>query len=288
MQRRDFVQTLGAVIAAPIMACAMPRAAASAGGTASRRLKRIGVQLYSLRDPAKANLDRTLADIAEAGYKDVEMLMSMGNFGASPAQARAMLDKHGLRAPSTHMGTRELAALDRAMDEAAILGHEYLFLADTPGPLRKSLDGFRSWADQLNHAGEAARKRDLWIGFHDEAEDFVTIDGQVGYDVLMQRTDPSVVRAQLDIGNAVIGGADPVAYMKKYGDRYWSFHIKDAPAMRAAHDAELGKGIVDVRGVLSLVKNVDDKLVYVEQESYPGAPIDSVRRDYAYLSKLEF
>jgi sugar phosphate isomerase/epimerase len=283
MRRREFVQALGAVIAAPVAACAMPRAAA-----APRRLKRIGVQLYSLRDAAKADLDRTLGDIAAAGYKDVEMLMSMGNFGASPAQVRAMLDKHGLRAPSTHMGTRELAAMDKAMDEAAIIGHEYLFLADTPGTLRKSLDGFRSWADQLNRAGEAARKRNIWVGLHDEPDDFVTIDGQVGYDVLMQRTDPALVRAQLDIGNAAMGGRNPVEYMKKYGDRYWSFHVKDAPSMPSKTDAELGKGIVDLRGVLSLVKDIDAKHVYVEQETYPGAPIDSVRRDYQYLAALEF
>jgi len=284
MRRREFVQALSAVLAAPVAACAMPRAS----GAAPRRLGRIGVQLYSLRDAAKADLDRTLGDIAAIGYKDVEMLMAMGNFGASPAQVRAMLDKHGLRAPSTHIGTRELAALDKAMDDAATIGHQYLILADTPGPLRKSLDGFRSWADQLNKAGEQARKRDLWIAFHDEADDFVKLDGQVGYDVLMQRTDPSVVRAQLDIGNAAVGGADPVAYMKKYGDRYWSFHIKDAPSIGAAHDTDLGKGIVDVKSILAMVKDIDRKLVYVEQETYPGTPIDSVRHDYQYLSALQF
>ena len=283
MRRREFVQALGAVLAAPVAARAMPRMV-----VAPRKLERIGIQLYSLRGPAQGNLDQTLADIAAIGYKDVEMLMSMSNFGATPKQVRAMLDKHGLSAPSTHMGTPSLKNMNQAMDEAAIIGHKYLFLADTPGELRKSLDGFRSWADQLNRAGEEARKRDMWVGFHDEADDFVTRDGKVGYDVLMQRTDPSLVRAQLDIGNAVIGGADPVEQMKKYGDRYWSFHIKDAPALRAAHDAELGKGIVDVRGVLSRVTNIDDKLVYVEQESYPGAPIDSVRRDYQYLAALEF
>ncbi|MEO8561761.1 MAG: TIM barrel protein [bacterium] len=282
MRRREFVQALGAVFAAPVAACAMPR-----GASSSRRLQRIGIQLYSLRDAGKENLDRTLGDIAAIGYKDVEMLMSMGNFGASPAQARAMLDKHGLRAPSTHIGTRELDNLDKAMDEAAILGHTYLFVADTPGPLRKSLDGFRSWADRLNRAGEAARKRGIWVGFHDEADDFVTLDGQVGYDVLMQRTDPLLVRAQLDIGNAAIGGRNPMEYMKRYGDRYWSFHVKDAPSMPADHDVELGKGIVDVRGVLKLVKDIDDKYVYVEQESYPGTPLESARRDYQYLAAME-
>jgi len=287
MHRRTFVSTLGAaLVGAPLAACSMSRA--SAATSSHRRLKRVGVQLYSLRDAAKVDLDRTLADIAAAGYTDVEMLMSNGNFGHSPAQVRAMLDKHGLRAPSTHMGTESLANMDRTVEEAKIIGHEYVFLANLPDDARKSLAGFREWADKLNRAGEVARKHDLWVGVHDEAEDFVTIDGQVGYDVMLEHTDPSLVRAQLDIGNAAVGGKDPIPYLEKYGDRYWSFHIKDVPALKAEHDVELGKGIIDLRGVLSRIKDIDHKLVYVEQESYPGAPIDSVRRDYAYISKLEF
>jgi sugar phosphate isomerase/epimerase len=58
--------------------------------------------------------------------------------------------------------------------------------------------------------------------------------------------------------------------------------------MNAEHDTELGKGIIDFRALLARITDIDDKLVYVEQESYPGAPIDSVRRDYEYLSTLRF
>jgi len=284
MHRRTFLHTLGATLLAPSVACAMPRA----GVSTSRKLSRVGLQLWSLREAAKADLDRTLGDIAAIGYKDVEMLMSLGNFGASPAQVRAMLDKHGLRAPSTHMGTRDLEQLDRALDEAAVIGHQYIFLANLPDEGRKSLDTFRAWADRLNRAGEIARKRGVWIGIHDELQDFVSFDGRVGYDVMMERLDPTLVRAQFDVANAVMGGKDPIPYLEKYGDRYWSFHIKDAQKLGVEKDLELGTGIVDLRGVLAHIKDIDSKLVYVEQETYPGAPIDSVRRDYEYISRLAF
>lgn len=286
MHRRAFVHTLGAALLAPAAACAMQRS----GATSGRRLKRVGLQLYSLRDAARANLDRTLADIAAAGYDDVELLMSNGNFGSTPAQVRAMLDRHGLKAPSTHMSASSIAAanMDRTLDEAATLGHRYLFLAGLPGEAKRSIDGFRSWGDRLNEAGAIARRRGVWVGFHNHSDDFAVFGGQVGYDVMIERTDPSVVRMQLDTGNLAMGGHDPVAYMERYGDRYWSFHIKDVPAMRATRDAELGKGVLDLKGVLSRIKNVDEKLVYVEQESYPGTPLESVQRDFTYLSTLEF
>jgi sugar phosphate isomerase/epimerase len=293
MQRRAFLHTLGAALVTPSLACAMSQAGAASGATAApasgaRRLSRIGIQLYTLRDAARADLDRTLGDIAAAGYTDVEMLLSLRNFNHSPADVKKMLDAHGLRAPSTHIGTATLANVDGAVDEARTLGHKYLILADLPASARQSLASFAAYADTLNRAGEAARKHDLWIAWHDEADDFKTFNGQMGYDALVARLDPSLVRLQLDTGNAAVGGRDPLDLMKRYGDRYYSFHIKDAPGIPSPHDVELGKGIVDLRGILSRVKSFDDRYFYVEQETYPDTPLDSVKRDYAYISKLSF
>jgi sugar phosphate isomerase/epimerase len=290
MQRRTFLHTLGAAFVTPAVACAMSQSGATGATTATggRRLKRIGIQLYTLRDAARADLDRTLADIAATGFTDVEMLMSMRNFGHSPKEVRAMLDKHGLRAPSTHIGTATLTNVDAAVDEARTLGHTYLILANLPDEARKSLDTFREWADRLNRAGEAARKHDLWIAWHDEPQDFPSFGGVQGYDALVEKLDPNLVRLQLDIGNAAMGGRDPMDLMNRYGDRYWSFHVKDAPKMPSERDAELGKGIIDLRAIFAKVKDVDSKHFFVEQETYADTPLASVKRDYAYISALTF
>jgi len=107
MHRRRFVQRLGAALLAPSTLRALaPRAAPA------RRLKRIGLQIYSLRDAARENLERTLAGIAAAGYTDVELLDFWKNFDTPPKAMRALLDRHGLRAPSTHIAA---AALDELL-----------------------------------------------------------------------------------------------------------------------------------------------------------------------------
>lgn len=284
MDRRTFLSTLGLAAAAPALACA-PRPLASA--TPSRRLRRVGIQLYTLRDDARRDLERTLSDIAEAGYKDVELLSSMNNFGMAPARLRAILDRDGLRAPSTHVGGPAFDNLDREIEAAHILGHEYVILASLPTD-KPTLDDYRRWADRLNEAGRKAQPAGVRIGFHDEAIDFRPIDGSVPYDVLVERTDPALVRLQLDTGNLAQAGADPLAYLKRYNSRIWLFHIKDVPSIPADHDTELGKGVIDFRQLLANIDHIDDKILYVEQESYPGAPLDSARRDYQYLSKLEF
>src|SRR5688500_20278309 len=121
------MQRLALLAALSLAACA-PRATLAA----ARRLRRVGIQLYSLRDDARRDLERTLADIAAIGYKDVELLGSMNNFGMPPARLREVLDRNGLRAPSTHVGGNALSDLDRQLAEAQTLGHQYAVVARLP------------------------------------------------------------------------------------------------------------------------------------------------------------
>jgi sugar phosphate isomerase/epimerase len=288
LTRRNFLATLG--LTAASLACAQAVGSAPSVSLAgTRRLSRTGLQLYSLRDDAKVDLERTLADIAAAGYNDVELLGSFANFGMPSARLRAVLDRNGLRAPSTHVGGNALDDLDRQLDDAQTLGHEYLIVASLPIKGTPTLDDYRRWSDRLNEAGRRARARNVWIGFHNHASDFTPRDGGVPYDLLADRTDPSVVRLQLDTGNLAQAGRDPLDYLKRYGPRYWSFHIKDVPQLGAANDTDLGKGVLDFRRILASIDDIDRKLVFVEQETYPtGTPLESVRRDHAYLSALTF
>jgi sugar phosphate isomerase/epimerase len=255
--------------------------------TTPRRLRRVGIQLYTLRDDARRDLEGTLVNIAQIGYKDVELLSSMNNFGMPPARLRAILDRNGLRAPSTHIDVGAFDELDRQIEVAKILGHEYLVLASIPND-KPTLDDYRRVADRLNEAGRRALPSGIRVAFHDESIDFRKIDGVVPYDVLADRTDPTYVRLQLDTGNLAQAGGDPHDYLKRYGSRYWLFHIKDVPALGAEHDTELGKGVIDFKRLFANIDHIDDKFLYVEQESYPGTPLESVRRDYAYISTLEF
>ncbi len=283
MQRREFLTAVGSAVALSQVGCL-----ASAPPSGSRTLRRVGVQLYSLRADARADLERTIANIAQAGYNDVELLGSMNNFGMAPATLRQLLDRNGLRAPSTHVAAAALDDLQRNLDDAQTLGHGYLTIASLPLPAERTLDDYRRWADRMNEAGRVARGRGIWLAFHDHPNDHDLIEGKVAYDVFVERTDPAAVRHQLDTGNAAMAGRDPLEFMDRFGDRYWMFHIKDVPSMGAKEDTELGKGVIDFRRLLARIDRIDEKHLFVEQETYPGTPLDSVKRDYAYISTLKF
>jgi sugar phosphate isomerase/epimerase len=253
---------------------------------AAKKLNRIGLELYSVRKAMRADPDRTMAAVRAIGYTDVELLWSFNNFGRTPEQVRAILKQEGLRAPSAHIDPRIMETdWPKSLDNAKLIGMEYLIVPSNPESV-KTLDDWKQFADRMNTAGAAARKADLWVGFHNEPDHMKPIDGQIPYDVCIARLDPSAVRLQLDVGNMIIGGGDPMQYLQKHKDRYWSFHLKDVVPDKTK-DTELGTGIVNFKQLLASVPNLDHKPAYVEQEG-PTDELASMKVDYQYLHNLTF
>jgi sugar phosphate isomerase/epimerase len=81
-----------------------------------------------------------------------------------------------------------------------------------------------------------------------------------------------------------LGGADPLRYLERYRDRYWSFHLKDVVGDRS-HDTELGTGVLDLRRLVSAIPNIREKPCYVEQEGSTDS-LASARRNFAFLRAL--
>jgi sugar phosphate isomerase/epimerase len=280
MDRRNFVHSLAVSLAG---ASLLRRDGPGAG---SAPLNRIGLELYSVRDAMRVNPERTLAAVRAIGYSDVELLWSHGNFGRTPLQVRESLAHEGLRAPSAHIAPEILLKdWDKSLADAVLLRHEYLIVPSLPAETDHSLDQWRIWADRFNTAGAAARRAGIWLAFHNEPGHVKPIDGTVPYDLFLERTDPSVVRHQLDLGNMVMGGGDPFEYLRRFGNRYWSFHVKDIVADRT-HDTELGKGNVDIRRFLTNIQELRRKPVYVEQEGAADS-LASAKANYGFLVGLD-
>lgn len=280
MNRREFVHEAG---------CAIATVAGGRALSASRLpsvvpRERIGLELYTVRKELARDLERTLAEVAAIGYSYVEVVWPPA--AQNPPELRRILDRVGLRATSGHISASAFdVGWDRRLDAAKTIGHEYLFCASLPRDARQTLDDWREWGDRFNRAASVARKHDMWLGFHTEPDHFTPIAGQIPYDVFVERTDPALVRHQLDVGNVAMAGRDPLEYLTRWRDRYWSFHIKDVPTFGAMGDTELGAGKLDLRRILSSVGSLEQKLLYVEQEGSADS-LTSARKDFAYLSTL--
>lgn len=279
MQRLDFVKVLGASTFGGSILPHLPESHA--------RLNRVGLELYSVRDAMKRDPEATMAQVRAMGYDDVELLWSFNNFGRTTAQVSSALAKTGLRAPSAHIAPEILLKdWEKSIETAKELGHSYLIVPSLPAETNKSLDAWRLWADRFNTAGAAARKGGIWLAFHNEPSHMKVIDRIVPYDLFVQRTDPAVVRLQLDVGNMLMGGGDPKKYLKRHGDRYWSFHLKDVVPDRT-RDTELGAGSFNFKSFLASVHKLEQKPCFVEQEG-PSDPLASAAKNYRWLKSLEF
>src|SRR2546427_4860081 len=234
MRRRDFIQTLGAAAAGGVL---LP-----SDLKFSKRLDRIGLELYAVRHEMAKDPEKTLAAIRAIGYTDVELLWSFDNFRRTAAQVAETLKKEGLRAPSAHISPIILfVGWERSLETAKQLGHQYLIVPDFGGETTRTLDDWRVWAGPFTTARWGAREAGDWARFHNEADHMKPIDGMAPYDVFVERLDPSVVRLQLDTGNMLIGGGDPMRYLEKYRDRYRTFPLKEV-VPDPASDKRLGKG----------------------------------------------
>jgi sugar phosphate isomerase/epimerase len=283
MKRRDFLQTMGAAAASGMVA-RVPL------GSAAKKLQRIGLETYAVRHAMAGNPEETLAAVRAMGYTDVELLWSFNLFGRTPAQVAATLKSEGLRAPSAHMSAETIfVGWERSLETAKLLGHEYLVVPDFEDWTKQTLDDWREWADRFNAAGAVARKAGIWLAFHNEAYHQKPIDGKVPFDIFIERLDPAVTRVQLDVGNMLIGGGDPLQYLQKYPNRFWSFHLKDAVPDRSK-DTRLGTGIFDFKKFLAAVPALEQKPAYVEQETARDAAGDlaDARANCEYLKALEF
>jgi inosose dehydratase len=139
--------------------------------------------------------------------------------------------------------------------------------------------------------------------FHHHCATFVETPREI--DELLSRTDPDALGLCLDTGHCAFGGGDPVAVAASWRERIWHVHLKDqdpalaqrsraegwdyARAVREGIFCELGRGSVDLSGVLGVLREAGyDGWLVVEQDVLPsmGTPAESAARNRAFLHTL--
>lgn len=254
--------------------------------------KRIGVQLYTLRNDLSKNPRAVLEQVAALGYLDVETFgYNKGKwFGMTATEFAGELKKNGLKSPSGHTFPGGIFLKDgweedwkKAVDDSKTLGQEYIVIPWLEEPHRKSLDNYKKIAEGLNKAAGMAKEVGLKFAYHNHDFEFATIDGQTGFDILMNGTDPKLVAMELDIYWAVRAGKDPVELFKAHPGRFPLWHIKDMDKTEKKFFTEVGNGVIDFKTIFANAKKAGMKHFYVEQDQCPGAPMDSIKQSIGYL-----
>jgi len=294
MNRRTFIETMTGATAATLLSRNLAWAAAE------HRIKNVGLQVYTVREAMKQDMDGTLAKVAAIGYREVEgPLLKL-----SPQETKAALARHGLVCPSTHRDYDQMGdQWPKALEGCNIIGAKYVVISWIEDSVRNQPDGFKRAAADFNRAGEMSKKAGIQFAFHNHWIDFTpTPSGKLGYDILVEESDPGLVKMELDICWSTVGGIDPVQYFARYPGRFPLVHVKDlkkipnptvAQGSKIDGDAvvplmtEVGSGVIDWKRIFAHSGQGGIKHYFVEHDE-PKDPIESARMSYEYLAKLRF
>ena len=233
-----------------------------------------GVQTYTFRrsignDPAK-----TLDTIKAMGFTEIEG----GGGRIALEDFKKLCDERGISIPSTGADYGQLVrAPDSIVMRAKALGSKYVMCAWIPhenGVL--TLENAKRAVEDFNKAGKYLKENGLIFCYHAHGYEFQPYEDGTLLDYIFKNTNPEYVSFEMDIFWIQFGGGDPVALLKKYGDRWKLMHLKDmrkgikkdlTGGTSQENDVAFGTGQMDIPSILKEAKKAGIKHYFIEDES---------------------
>jgi sugar phosphate isomerase/epimerase len=310
LSRRHFMQALAAAgAAAPLSAC-QTHIMVPEEFFARHNLP-IGIQVYTLGDLPRNDLDGTMKKVSAIGYKTVELA---GYLGKTPQQLRTAFDAAGLKCTSAHIGLAKgtdaepklFDDLGRVAADMHVVGASQIIApalarpddikATGYGALAAAMtaDHWKRQAAQLNDVGRKFKAEGIVFGYHNHNMEFYPVAGSTGLEIMIANTDPQFVTFELDVGWVAAGGVDPAAFFNKHSGRFQAMHIKDVKASTVANfevkmdPTEVGSGKLDWKTIMPAAYKAGVRKCFVEQEPpFAFERLESARICYQYLNALK-
>jgi len=251
-----------------------------------KKVKDVGIQLYTFRKEMMADAKGTLKQLAALGIKQIESARSTkGNYyGLKPKEIKQICNDLGMTLRSGHVHLDD--QWQQSINDAAEAGQEYVICSSMPSSGQNAAN-YKKVAEAFNKAGEDCKKLSMKFGYHNHEYEFEQENDQVFYDILLNNTDANLVYMELDLGWVIVAGKNPLEYFSKYPGRFPLWHLKDMD-MSKKQSTEFGKGGLEIKKMLLNADQSGMKYFFVEQEEYTSTPLESMKHNMAYLKNLEF
>ncbi|MGN0020261.1 MAG: sugar phosphate isomerase/epimerase family protein [Sphingobacterium hotanense] len=324
--RRNFLKqaslgVMGGLLAPHLFSC---KGTNTASGSP---LKNIGLQLFTLRDLLAKDPKEVLKNVSKLGYTHVETfgvdLANNSFWGLSIDDFKKVLNDNDLITHSGHydMGKylskdhNDKENIEKYIEIAHNLGQEYVIAPVPPMDNLNKLDvaAYQYIAEQLNKAGEMAKKAGIKIGYHNHFWEFKEFgNGTKGLDIILAFTEPDLVCFELDLYWINKAGENPQTYFTKYPGRFPLWHVKDMDrqfsnpieqnkfdpktgkrdtlnfeeVMKTIRYTEVGSGSINFPNLASFANESGLKYAFIEQDDiYSDDKYASVKKSYDYMQK---
>jgi sugar phosphate isomerase/epimerase len=291
IDRRRFLESGFAAMTAAFLPLAHAR---RAQGFFEQHALPIGLQLYTVADAVRSDLDSALAKIAQVGYRIVE---PAGFHGHEPAKFRAALERAGLHCTSIHIqakGSGNGPTLDgdiaRVAADVHAIGARQVVMPMFFSPVSTG-DDWRRIAEFLNEKGAALKREGLQLGYHNHNPEFAPVEGSTGFDIIATHTDPKFVVLEIDVGWVAAAGFEPATILRRYSGRFRLMHVKDIRDTTRTNFAfkqdptEVGRGMLKWPKLLPAAYSAGVRHFYVEQEPpFEHDRFEAIAASYDYLA----
>lgn len=268
-------------------------------------LDTIGLQLWTVRDQIEKDPEGTLKALKAMGYQQIELMDTR-----QIAKLKPIADDLGLAVNSSFIlwttltGNWDLVphetdrsfSFEQIVADAEKAGLDHLVFGYLMKEERSSIDDYKKYCDALNKSAELCQSAGIQLCYHNHSFEFGPINGQVPFEILIERLDPKGVQFELDVFWAQIGGYDSVELTKRLVDRIRLLHLKDLKKDTAVifdegavpHEAflELGNGMVDLLAIVEIGYKAGVKYCFVEQD-WSDDPIISVEESVNYFKSMK-
>jgi sugar phosphate isomerase/epimerase len=300
--RRSFIQQSSSLAAGALL---MPKT----NWFASKQL--IGLQLYTLRNEiyksAKngateeaANIKTILEKVASIGYTSVEAFgFNAGKyFGLSVEDFANIIKQNNLKSPSGHYGLDAYLmkgdedSLKMIIEAGKTMSHDFIVVPFLGDALRKSADDYKTLSEKLNKAGEAVKASGMKLAYHNHNFEFKDWgNGQIGFHIMLQETDPKLVSFEMDMYWVTRAGVNPEDLIKAHPGRFKLWHIKDMEAKKDPSTdlgqeqffTEVGTGVINYKEIFKLKKLSGMEYFFVEQDQVKLPVYESISKSYQNL-----
>ena len=259
------------------------------------------VQLFTVNAALEADMDGTLAKVAEAGFTSVEPYDFVRRADAL-AEAFA---QHGLTSPTGHGflastsfvlpdgsgSTIPVPAPAEVFAAAKKLGMSIVIDPYTAPDRWTTVEQIEETAQLLNAAAEIGKDHGVRVGYHNHAHELEAVfDGVTGLEVLAGKLSDDVA-LEVDLYWAARAGVDGPALLSRLGERVKAVHVKDGTLdpdlvtqYPPADQVPAGDGNVPLAAAIAAGTGIE--YAVVEFDHYDGDIYQAIAKSFTFLSAL--
>ena len=290
IHRRDFIKQTTLLTSSAIL---MP----SIFQSMTKKKYKMGLQLFTMRADMAKDAVGSLKKIAAIGYEDLETYGYNPDqnkyYGLNAKDFKKVLEDNNLTTSTGHYDLflyldKPVDSLKKYVDQcitgAHALDQKYITWPWLD-PQSRTIEKFKLVAERLNTIGEQIKKANLQLAYHNHDFEFIDHDGKIGYDIIMNDTDPSLVKLQMDLfWVAHSSKRSHHELFQLQPGRFVMWHIKDMDTDKKY--TELGNGTIDFTKIMPDIELAGMQYYFVEQGDYfKTSPFQSITDSAAYVKK---